>query len=320
MKAACRCGTLVATLLLVSGCTSEAPSATSTTTATSPTSTTTLASTSITTATPLPTTSQPSVTVIVPTRPEGLAALGLSPVILSGIDILRPSVVALLPHDQTAVTEALEFSTQGQLLESVGLHGRSGRRILDIDNGDLLTQVRIRPEIYATGIATLNDGVSLQFSRLEELVSVFDPTTLALEEERSYPFEVSGACILQDEPAADPIVVVSHPDSKLSFISAETLELLRSIEPVAGTLRIPPLTDLHCDGDAVWGIVGNTGVVVKIDATTGELLALADLAALTPAGLGSKDVLSGLALRETSDTWFVTGKRWDVLYEVSFEP
>ncbi|NNF56529.1 MAG: hypothetical protein HKN03_19045 [Acidimicrobiales bacterium] len=235
------------------------------------------------------------------------------------MEILRPSVVALLPHDQGAATQALDFNLQGQLLESVGLHGRSGRRILDMDNGDLLAQERIRPEIYATGIATLSEEVSLQFSRLEELVSVFDPITLALEEERSYPFEVNGACVLEGEPSG-PTVVVSHPDSQLSVISGETFELQRSIEPVAGTQRLPPLTDLQCDGDAVWGIVGNTGVVVKIDVTTGQLLGLTDLATLTPAGLGSKDVLSGLAYRQTSDTWFVTGKRWDVLYEVSFEP
>lgn len=253
--------------------------------------------------------------MIVPTRPGGLDALGLSAANLSGVNILRPSVVALLPHDQNAATEALDFNTQGQLLESVGLHGRSSRRILDIENGDLLAQVRIRPEIYATGIATLSDEVSLQFSRLEELVSVFDPATLALDEERSYPFEVSGACVLDGGSA--PTVVVSHPDSQLSFISADTLELERSVEPTAGTLRLPALTDLHCDGDTVWGIVGNTGVVVRIDATSGQLLALTDLATLTPAGLGSKDVLSGLAYREASSTWFVTGKRWDVLYEVS---
>ena len=309
----------MATVLLVSGCTSDAPSATPSTTTTTSVSTTAVTTTSLATEPRRPSTSQPSVTVIVPTRPEGLAALGLSPFNLSGVDILRPSVVALLPHDQAAATEALDFNTQGQLMESVGLHGRSSRRILDIDNGDLLAQVRIRPEIYATGMASLSDEVSLQFSRLEELVSVFDPITLALEEERSYPFEVSGACVLQDDPS-DPAVVVSHPDSQLSFISAQTLELQRSIEPVAGTMRLPPLTDLHCDGDAVWGIVGNTGVVVKIDATTGALLALADLATLTPAGLGSKDVLSGVAYREASGTWFVTGKRWDVLYEVSLAP
>lgn len=254
--------------------------------------------------------------MIVPTRPEGLAALGLSPANLSGVEILRPSVVALLPHDQTAATEALDFSAQGQLIESVGLHGRSGRRILDIDNGDLLAQVRIRPEIYATGIATLSEEVSFQFSRLEELISVFDPTTLELEEERSFPFEVSGACVLNDDPS-DPTLVVSHPDSQLSFISSETLELERSVEPVAGTSRLPALSDLHCDDNSVWGIVGTTGVLVNIDATNGTLLALADLAALTPAGLGSVDVLSGVAFRESSGTWFVTGKRWDVLYEVS---
>ncbi len=261
--------------------------------------------------------SLPPVAVIVPTRSEGIRSLDLTAADLDGVAVLEPSVIGLLPHDQSAFTEALDFSENGDLLESVGLHGRSNRRILDATDGALLAEVEVRPELFATGLADLGGTRGAQFTSLQEVVGLFDTETLVLSEERAFPFEVSGVC---DPPAASDSIVISHPDASVSIIDLATLEVEQALEPHAGSTPLPALTDLHCNDNSIWGILESTGVLVEIDAATGELKSIADLASLTPAGLASTDVLSAVAFRESSDTWFVTGKRWDVLYELSLDP
>lgn len=274
--------------------------------------TTALTSTTMTSTVP-PATGSP--TVIVPQRVDGLESLDLSPEDLDGVTVLTPNVLELLPHDRTVVTEGLTLTSDLQLLESTGFYGRSSRRLIDRQTGDLVAIERVRPELYATGIATLVDGRGVQFTQLEELVQVFDTEDLTLVEERSFGLEVNGACTLGSDD--EQRIVVSSSDGSLSIVSSATLDVVGSLTPRIGDSRLPPLTDLSCEPDIVWAVVGSSGVLVGLDPATGEVTSLADLSRLTPAGLSANDVLSGIAHRASTETWFITGRRWDVLYEVS---
>ena len=90
-------------------------------------------------------------------------------------------------------------------------------------------------------------------------------------------------------------------------------ELLTWLNAVRICCRMPKVI-------APAAIVGTSSVVAQIDRATGAVSSLADLSELTPAGLATTDVLSGLAYRPSTDTWFVTGKRWDVMYEIALAP
>ena len=314
-------GALWCAVALLTACTTG--SGTSPTSPSPPTSPTTQIS-PVTTAqpTPAPTTStgpqQSAPTVVVPRRPEGLAALDLDEADLTGIAILRPSVQRVLPHDRTAVTEGLALLDDDSLVESTGFYGRSSRRIIELEEGGLGLVVRLQPELYGSGIALLEgtDPVEgIQFTRLEERVHRFDGTDLSLLSAERFEAEVNGVCSLSPEELA-----VSTSDGQVQLLATESLDVETTISPSAGATRLPPLNDLSCVEGAIWGVVGGTGVLAVVNAETGTVESLADLAALTPAGLASTDILSGLAYRPSSETWFVTGKRWDVLYEITLAP
>jgi glutamine cyclotransferase len=147
------------------------------------------------------------------------------------------------------------------------------------------------------------------------MVQVFATDSLTLIEERSFGFEVNGACALGT--GDETTIVISSSDGSLQVVSAATLEVVRSLTPTIGTSRLPPLHDLSCEPDTVWAVVGSSGVLIGLDPETGEVGSVADLSRLTPAGTSATDVLSGIAYRPDTETWFITGGRWDVLYEIS---
>lgn len=255
-------------------------------------------------------------TVEVPVRDDGLEALDLDPDDLGEVTVFTPEVVQLLPHDRTAVTEGLSLLTDDVLLESTGLYGRSSRRLLEVTTGSLLNVESLRPELYATGVTSLGSGVGLQVTELEELVQLFDTETLALIEERSIDLELTGVC----RSAEGGPLRAATSDGLVHALDAGDLSLLETITPRIAQSPLPPLTDLTCVGDTVWGVVGVTAVLVRMNPETGAVTGVTDLASLTPAGLASNDVLSGVAYRPGSDSWFVTGRRWDVLYEIQLRP
>lgn len=273
--------------------------------------------TSITTST---TTTVPSTevspTLVVPVRSDGLAALGIEPGQLDGVTILVPEVIQLLPHDRTAVTEGLSLLDEERLLESTGLYGRSSRRIIDVASGALLGVEALRPELYATGVASVSGEVGIQVTELEELVQLFDTASLELIEERSIDLQLTAVCRDGD---GGPLRFATA-DGQLHVADPDDFTVLETVTPRLVESPIPPMTDLVCVEDQVWGIVGATAVLVQIDPTTGSATAVADLAELSPAGLAANDVLSGAAYRPQSDSWFVTGRRWDVLYEIQLRP
>ena len=78
------------------------------------------------------------------------------------------------------------------------------------------------------------------------------------------------------------------------------------------------VNELECVGSHIFANVYQSTVIVQIDAETGNVVAELDAAALVPDHLrGSPDaVMNGIAYDRDSDTFFVTGKLWPVMYRV----
>ncbi len=315
-------GPLVVVLCLWAiGCTTPSEPPTSST----PTTTTTTSIVTVTTAPPSTTDttvgSQPAAapTVVVPGRPPGLEILNLEDIDLEAeeVTVLNPSVVEVFPHDRTAVTESLAMLSETELIESTGFYGRSSRRVIDLTAGDLVQSTGLEPELYASGISTTGDGsgaVGLQFTQREQIVQRFNLTDLSLLSEERLSVEVYGACTISPSQTA-----VSTSSGEIHLLSSSTFEVIETLTPLLGDQPLPTLADLSCDNETIWAVLGATGGIAQLSIDTGKVVALADLSGLTPAGLAETDVLSGLTYRPSTETWFVTGKRWDVLYEITLD-
>jgi glutamine cyclotransferase len=59
--------------------------------------------------------------------------------------------------------------------------------------------------------------------------------------------------------------------------------------------------------------------VAVIDPNNGKVVAELDATELVRQGRGNGDVLNGIAFNPATKKWYMTGKKWSKLFEVSFK-
>lgn len=292
---------LVAAITLASACNPPSDSAPTTS---APRPTTSAPTTTEPTTTSEPPTTQPAELPDdvnpLPPDPDGTA------------QTLTVRVESVLTHDDAAVTTGLAFA-EDNLLESTGLYGRSSRRLLDPDTGDVVNSSSLQPELYGQGVTAVDDA-GWQVSWQEGLVVVFDLESLQDRRRFTFSGEGWGICEL------DGTFYTSAADDEIILRDIEDFAPTATLEVTLGGQPVTNLGELECSQGELWAVVWPTAQVVAIDPVSGEITKVVDGSRLVPAGVGAEDVLGAIAYRESTDTWFLTGRRWDVLYEVSFIP
>jgi glutaminyl-peptide cyclotransferase len=88
----------------------------------------------------------------------GCAAAGPTPAPSSSVPVLRPQVVAELPHDTGAFTEGFELDGP-VLYEGTGLAGRSQLRELDPATGAVRRAVPLPGQLFGEGVTVVGDRI-----------------------------------------------------------------------------------------------------------------------------------------------------------------
>lgn len=230
-----------------------------------------------------------------------------------------PVVLAEHPHDPTAWTQGLEWY-DGRLLESTGRKGSSTLRLVDVESGLPIELVAIDDDLYAEGVTVVGDR-AVQLTWRDETVLVTDlgDPGPALRPERlagAYEGEGWGLCYDGAE------LVMSDGSDRLSYRDPESFELRRTVEVTLEGRPVDRLNELECVADQILANVWQTNTIVAIDAESGDVEASIDASSLVPVGYGdSRDaVLNGIAFNPETGTFWLTGKLWPVLYEVTLAP
>src|SRR5688500_7572396 len=92
--------------------------------------------------------------------------------------VLRPEVVAEVPHDPSAYTQGLELH-EGTLYEGTGLEGRSQLRVLDPATGEVLRAESLPGQLFGEGVAVAGDRI-WQLTWQDGVVLEWDRATLTL--------------------------------------------------------------------------------------------------------------------------------------------
>lgn len=225
---------------------------------------------------------------------------------------LSYTVVAAHPHDATSFTQGLALA-DGILFESSGLYGQSA--VSQYSAGDI--QPRASSELadseFGTGLDVVGE-ILIQLTWKEGTAHLKDLDTLETTSTLSYPGEGWGLCF------DGTLVVTSDGTSTLSLRDPDTFDKLESVSVTRDGQPLLNLSELECVEGYIWANVWLTSEIVRIDPTTGEVVAWVDLSALVPQGLSEDDVLNGIAYSPDDDTYFVTGKRWSDLYQITIQP
>lgn len=220
----------------------------------------------------------------------------------------EPVVVETYPHDPGAFTQGLEFAGD-TLVESTGLVGESSLRLVEPETGAVLALRAIPDPFFAEGATVVGDEI-FQLTWQDETLIVHSLD--GLQERRRVPYsgEGWGLCALGDR------LVMSDGSDRLTFRDPVSFEPLTAISVTLRGEAVERLNELECVGDTVWANVWQDTRIVAIDSATGVVEAVVDVAPLVPPGADGESVANGIAYDERTGRFWLTGKRWPVIYEV----
>ncbi len=232
------------------------------------------------------------------------------------VPLLMPEVLNVYPHDANAFTQGLLWD-EGYLYESTGLYGESTLRRVDIETGQPEAVVALAADLFAEGLERIGERL-FQLTWKAGRAFVYDFETFERVDTIEYEGEGWGLCY------DGRYLFMSDGTSYLSIRDPETFELIvRSAVTLDGQV-IPPqlLNELECVGDAIYANAWNTNYIFVIDKFTGDVTALIDASALLTEAetneLSAGAVLNGIAYNTVSETFYITGKNWNKMFEVVF--
>lgn len=224
---------------------------------------------------------------------------------------LVPRVLAEYPHDSEAFTQGLVWH-DGRLYESTGGFGSSTLRQVDLETGEVQRRLDLPEELFAEGLERIGERL-IQLTWQNQLARVYALDSFELIEEAPYVGQGWGLCFDQID------LVRSDGTDVLTFHDAGSLAPLRRQAVTLAGRPVPNLNELECADGAIYANVWQTDSIVRIEPRSGAVTARVDASALRGTVEGSRaGVLNGIAYREETATFLLTGKNWPKIFEVVF--
>lgn len=223
-------------------------------------------------------------------------------------------VVRTLAHDSTAYTQGLLLH-DGLLYESTGRYGESTVRTVDPRDGSVVHSLSLDSMYFAEGLARVGDRL-IQLTWKEGVARVLDVETLDSIGSFTYGGEGWGLCY---DGAS---LWMSDGTSTLTRRDAETFAVQQTLDVTSDGRSVYSLNELECVGGELWANVYQRNEIVRIDAATGRVTGVLNAASLTRDAGREGDleaVLNGIAFNPETRTFFVTGKLWPTMYEISID-
>ena len=225
---------------------------------------------------------------------------------------LRVEVHRRFPHDTTAYTQGL-ILFQGKLLESTGRYGQSDLRRLDPATGTVEQRVGISPAFFGEGIARVEDRLIMLTYKAQRAFALGIEQFDQLETFR-YRGEGWGLC--NDGRR----LIMSNGSSRLTFRDLQSFEEIGGVDVTLRGVPQMQLNELECVGDTVYANVYQRDIILRIDLASGYVTEYIDASGLlTPEESRGVDVLNGIAYDPDRDRFYITGKLWPTMFEVTFE-
>ena len=226
---------------------------------------------------------------------------------------LTLEVIDELPHDSGAFTQGLLWH-EGRLYESTGQYGRSTLRSIIPERGEIERQRDLSPQLFGEGLARIDDQL-VQLTWMKGRAIIYDLESFEPLGEHAYQGQGWGLCFDGRQ---------LHMTDGSEWIVQRDADTFRETGRIAVTLEDQPvrgINELECAEGWIYANVWQTDWILRIDPQNGRVVALIDAGELRRrVGLpqDGEAVLNGIAYREDTATFFLTGKYWPRLYEVIF--
>lgn len=216
------------------------------------------------------------------------------------------------PHDITSYTQGLEFYN-GELYESTGQYGESKLRKVDYKTGKVLKNINLSKEYFGEGLTILNDNI-YQLTWQENTGFVYDVNTFEQKSTFKYGKSKEGWGLCND----GNVIYKSDGTENIWILNPETEAEESNIQAYHNRGNVIGLNELEwIDGKIFANRYQLNGVAI-INPKNGAVEGVIDFSPLRKLVTQHKglDVLNGIAFNPETKTIFITGKRWDKLFEV----
>ena len=226
-------------------------------------------------------------------------------------------VLAEFPHDPNSFTQGLEFH-KGVLYEATGLRGHSKVRKVDLATGEVLKEVSLENTFFGEGLTVFNERLYV-LTWQSHVGLIFD---LELNEVGRWKFPTEGWGIAHTDTA----IVYSDGTDRLFWSDTPDateggIEKVRTMNVVDGETGSPVrrINELEFFGGLLWANLWKESEVVAIDPETGVVVARLDAAGVVERSgerPGAEKCLNGIAFNEADGKLYLTGKKWNKVFEV----
>ncbi len=229
------------------------------------------------------------------------------------VERLSINVLAVYPHDPGAFTQGLVWDG-GVLYESTGLYGKSSLRRVEPRTGEVVERRLVDPNLFGEGLARVDNRL-LQLTWHAGIALVYDLASLDLIDE--YGFNGQGWGLAYDGDR----LVMSDGSHRLTFRDPKDFRWRATLEVTLAGQPVQHLNELEFAEGALYANVWGEERIVRIDPGSGEVDAVVDASSLLSPGEKARvDVLNGIAYDPVSETFWLTGKFWPKMFQVTFEP
>lgn len=235
---------------------------------------------------------------------------------------LTYKILNVYPHDIQAYTQGLEFhrdtlyeSTGNGAGNGTGIRGISSLRKTDYKTGKVYKQVDLENAMFGEGLTVLNNKV-FQLTYKEMTAFVYDADTF--KRIKSFPYfkkEMEGWGLTNDGTK----LYLSDGSEKIWIVNPETFKEEGFLTIYWGAGKIKYVNELEWVNGKIYANVYQKDAIAVIDPKTGAVEAVLNLVDLKSKVTQHPDldVLNGIAYNPKTKTFFVTGKNWDKMFEIS---
>ena len=225
--------------------------------------------------------------------------------------VLRPTVLAEVPHDVAAYTEGFELDG-ATLYEGTGMQGQSQLRELDPTTGAVRRAVPLPSGYFGEGITVVDDRI-WQLTYRDDVAIEWDKATMTPV--RTVPADGEGWGLCRDGGR----LVRSDGTERLHFHDTTQFAETGSVAVTRDGATVSGLNELECADGQVWANVWPTDQIVRIDPATGAVTATVDASGLLGGQRQNTQVLNGIAYAGGGE-FLLTGKYWPSTFRVRFDP
>lgn len=236
-------------------------------------------------------------------------------------------IVKVYPHDTTCYTEGLLYQ-DGFIYEGGGGQskmpagktdadttiGQSSVRKVNLETGKVMQKTMVDPTIFGEGISIVGNKL-IELTWKEKIGYIYDKNTFKLLSTFANNIGVEGWGMTFDGNK----LYMDDSTNRIWFIDKNSWHATGYIDVYDDKGPVNQLNELEYINGKIYANVFTQDYIVVIDPKTGAVLQKIDMSTLYPEPrTPPAEVLNGIAYDTKGKRIFVTGKKWQHLYQVEF--